>query len=118
MPPNGIDVPPSIVLYLKKALYSIKLALYYWFETISLMMQKLGFTPINSDICLFRYVRDRVLVLLYIDDLLIAAKKYNAIAIVAAKLKKVYALKEIGEVKRFLGFNVIRDYKARKIFIS
>ncbi len=34
------------------------------------------------------------------------------------RLAWVYELKELGEVKRFFGFNVVCDCSARKIFIS
>ncbi len=34
------------------------------------------------------------------------------------RLKRAFDLKELGEVKRFLGFDILRNRDDRKIFIS
>ena len=58
------------------------------------------------------------MVVLYVDDLLIAAINAGIINGIRDRLRAIYDLKELGEVRRFLGFDVVRDRAARKIFIS
>jgi hypothetical protein len=59
-----------------------------------------------------------IFVILYVDDLLIAAPTVDLIFQTRDALRAVYTLKELGEVKRFLGFDIRRDRDARKVFIS
>ncbi len=86
--------------------------------TIKLVIEDIGFESLDSDICLFYHKELGILVVLYVDDLLVAAKTIALISRVQDRLARVYKLKELEEVKRFLSFNVVRDRSARKIFIS
>ncbi len=86
--------------------------------TIKPVIEDIGFKSLDSDICLFRHKELGILVVLYINDLLVAAKTIALISWVQDRLAQVYELKELGEVKRFLSFNVVRDRSAKKIFIS
>jgi hypothetical protein len=78
----------------------------------------MGFESLDCDICLFRHKELGILVVLYVDDLLIAARTTALINRTRDQLMQIYELKELGEVKRFLGFDVLRDRKARKVFVS
>ncbi len=73
------------------------------------MIESLGFKSLESDVCLFRHKELSILVILYIDDLLIATPHVNLIDRIHDSLKYSFDLKELGEVKRFLGFDIIRD---------
>ncbi len=42
--------------------------------TIKLVIEDIGFESLDSDICLFRHKELGILVMLYVDDLLVAAK--------------------------------------------
>jgi hypothetical protein len=81
-------------------------------------MEKLGFKLLDSNICLFKHQELDILVVLYIDDLLVVASNVDLINYTRDGLKRVYDLKELGKVKRFLGFDILYDRQARKIFIS
>ncbi|KAK4031688.1 histidine phosphatase superfamily [Parachaetomium inaequale] len=78
-------------------------------------MESLGFESLEFDACLFRNNELGILVVLYVDDLLIAAPDTKLIDRTRDGLKRSYDLKELGEDKRFLGFDVIRDREARKL---
>ncbi len=80
-------------------------------------MEKLGFKSLESDICLFKHTNLDILVVLYVDNLLVAALTVAMINDVRDGLKRVFDLKELGEVKRFLGFDILRNRDDRKIFI-
>ncbi len=73
------------------------------------MIESLGFESLESDVCLFRHKELGILVVLYVDNLLIAAPHVDLIDCVRDSLRYLFDLKELGEVKRFLGFDVIRD---------
>lgn len=117
-PPAGLGKPAGFVAKLNKALYGLRRSPLYWFLTIKPVMESLGFESLLSDLCLFRHKETGILVCLYVDDLLIAARTVEAIHRVRDQLRAIFELKEIGEVRRFLGFDVIRDRAAKKIYIS
>jgi hypothetical protein len=117
-PPPGLGKPTDMVCKLRKALYGLRQSPLYWFNTIKPVMEQMGFEPLDADICLFRHKKKGILVVLYVDDLLVAARTVDLVNWVRDQLANKYELKELGEVKRFLGFDVIRDRTARKIFIS
>jgi hypothetical protein len=117
-PPPGIDMPSGMACKLKKALYGLRQSPVYWFTTIKPVMEDLGFQSVESDICLFRQKELDILVLLYVDDLQIAAPTTALIYRTRDLLHKRFEMKDLGETKRFLGYDIIRDRAARKIFIS
>ena len=81
-------------------------------------MEKLRFVPFRSDIYLFQNKTTGVLIILYVNDLLIATPTLSAIDSVKEQLISTFEIKELGEVKRFLGFDVVRDRKNRTIFLN
>jgi hypothetical protein len=117
-PPDGLDKPAGVVCRLKKALYGLRQSPLYWFNTVKPVIEDMGFESLDCDICLFRHKELGILVVLYVDDLLIAARTTALINRTRDQLMQIYELKELGEVKRFLGFDVLRDRKARKVFVS
>ncbi|KAL2138075.1 hypothetical protein VTI28DRAFT_7501 [Corynascus sepedonium] len=60
-------------------------------------MESLGFTALSSDLCLFRHKEFGALVVLYVDDLLIATFKVDIINGIRDRLRAIYDLKELGE---------------------
>lgn len=81
-------------------------------------MEQLGFKPLDSDICLFKHYPLDILVVLYVDDLLIAATTTALIDGIRDGLKREFDIKELGKVKRFPGFDILGDRTTKKIFIS
>jgi hypothetical protein len=86
--------------------------------TVKPVMENLGFEALDSDVCLFKHREVDILVVLYVDDLLVAVPTVTLINRTCDGLKAKFELKEMGEVKRFLGFDILRDRSNRKIFIS
>lgn len=116
--PPGLEKPRGMVCKLKKALYGLRQSPLYWFMAIKPVMEGLGFDSLPSDLCLFRHRENGALVVLYVDDLLVSATSMAIITKIRDGLKAKYDIKELGEVKRFLGFDVMRDRQTRKIFLS
>lgn len=116
--PPGLPQVPGKVWRLIKALYGLRKSPHYWFNEVRPVMIKLGFEPFGSDTCLFRHKVDGTLLLLYVDDLLMAAPSKKTIDKHSKKLQEYYEIKELGEAARFLGLDIIRDRKNRKIFLS
>ena len=82
------------------------------------ILKKLGFEPFSSNICLLKHEKKGILFLLYVDDLLISASTITDIYTIRDNLRKQYELKDFGEAKRYLGFNLIRNRADNTVFIT
>jgi len=74
----------------------------------------LVFVPSSADACL--YVKtypngDKVIVVLYVDDLIVAGSSLDAVNGFKADMMKQYKMKDLGELRWILGMEVIRDRK-------
>ena len=70
----------------------------------------MGFELFSQDTCLFKNEKTGVLLLLYVDNVLMGAATITEIYHTRDQLSDKFELKEIGKVKRYLGFDVIRNY--------
>ncbi|KAG8496781.1 hypothetical protein CXB51_008001 [Gossypium anomalum] len=59
-----------------------------------------------------------VYLLLYVDDMLIAAKDKGEIRKVKAQLSEEFEMKDLGPAKKILGMEILRDRKTSKLYLS
>jgi hypothetical protein len=116
--PHGFEQNPDLVCRLKNALYGLRRSALYWFKTLAPIMRKLGWEPFDSDICLFKHEKLGALLILYVDDLLIAAPTVQDVHEIRDAIGKFFKLKNMGPVKRFLGYEILRDRDNRQIYLS
>lgn len=118
MQPEGYEDGTNRVCLLRKALYGLRKSPLWWFKTITPILQNLGFEPLDADLCLFKDEKRRCILILYVDDMLVAAPTKETVFHVKEQLQSVFEVKDLGEVKDFLGFTVIRDRSNRRIYLS
>jgi len=93
------------VLILRKALYRWKQAPRLWYEDIDGYLQSIGFRQSAEDPNL--YLQQGVLLVLYMDDLLIAHNgKEGQGHRIKQLLQKKYKMCDLGVAKRFLGIEI------------
>ena len=116
-PGTGSD--PTEVLRLIKGLYGLKQSGLYWNEEIESKLKDLKLFQVKSDKCLYYFSNgSRVLILLlYVDDILIATNWSEKHMEVVNTLKTFYQIKELGRVSKFLGMKIDQDEDS-KIFIG
>lgn len=108
----------DVVCQLTKALYGLKRSPLYWFETLLPVLKDTGFVPVSADSCLLTNRALGALLVLYVDDLLVAAPTAAIVNRVKEQLASHFKLKELGEVRTFLGYDIVRDRQTRTVFIS
>jgi len=99
------------VCRLVKALYGLKQAARAWHKKLDAVLASAGFTPCDADPCLYKGARNDVVVfiLIFVDDLLVAAATKAAAESAKAAITAVFKAREMGEPSFFLGLHIVRD---------
>jgi len=74
-------------------------------------MHKEGFQKCNADHCCFfkRYKSSYIILLLYVDDMLVAGSDIDEIKNLKTQLSKEFDMKDLGPTKKTLGMQITRD---------
>jgi len=101
----------KMVCRLKKSLYGLKQAPRQWYRKFESFMHKEDFQKCNADHCCFfkRYKSSYIILLLYVDDMLVAGSDMNEIKNLKIQLSKEFDMKDLGTAKKILGMQITRD---------
>ena len=96
---------------LKKALYGLKRFPRAWFGRFTTTMKNFGYRQSNSDHTLFlKKGKDKITCLIiYVDDMIIIANDVEEIKELKKKLFLEFEMKDLGNLKYFLGIEVLRS---------
>ena len=122
--PLGYSIPKTnsegepLVCRLNKSIYGLKQASRQWFTKFSSALLLHGFNQSKSDYSLFyKGTGDSLVILLvYIDDIILAGPNQSMINDVKTLLKSLFKLKDLGPLKYFLGLEIAKS--AQGIFLS
>ncbi|GMJ02292.1 cysteine-rich RLK (RECEPTOR-like protein kinase) 8 [Hibiscus trionum] len=100
----------NLVCKLNKSIYGLKQASRQWFAAFSSVVLQFGFTQSPFDHSLFvKGCGDNMVVLLvYVDDIILAGKCLVNLADVKTFLQQHFKLKDLGTLRYFLGFEFAR----------
>ena len=100
-----------LVLHLHKGLYGLKQAPKAWFSNINSFLLKLGFTSSKFDPCLYiRRTGDQLtIVVLYVDDLIIASTSSRFQAELQRQLSDNYKMHDLGPLQLYLGLEIRQE---------
>ncbi|CAL9112903.1 unnamed protein product, partial [Musa textilis] len=121
--PHGFEVDgkEDYVCLLKKSLYGLKQSPRQWYKRFDSFMLGHGYTRSMYDSCVyFRKLNDGsfVYLLLYVDDMLIAAKNLSEIHTLKMQLNSEFEMKDLGAAKKILGMEIKRDRGVGKLFLT
>ncbi|KAG8496699.1 hypothetical protein CXB51_007954 [Gossypium anomalum] len=121
--PEGFTVSKKedYVCLLKKSLYGLKQSPRQWYKRFDSFMTSHDFKRSSFDSCVyFKKNNDGsfVYLLLYVDDMLIAAKDKGEIRKVKAQLSEEFEMKDLGPAKKILGTEILRDRKTTYFRLS
>ena len=121
--PEGfrIEGKEDHVCRLKKSLYGLKQSPRQWYKRFDRFMLSNGYSRSSYDSCVYhRILSDGsfVYLLLYVDDMLIAAGNMSHIQTLKKQLSDEFEMKDLGSAKKILGMEIQRDRGAGKLFLS
>ena len=107
-PPGYCKQRETRVCHLQKSLYRLKQAYRNWFFKISSVFLAASFRHSHADHSLFTLSRGTsfTLVLVYVDDLLVAGNHLSVISKLKSFLAQTFKIKDLGTLKYFLGLKV------------
>lgn len=110
-----------LVCKLKKSLYGLKQAPRQWYKKFDSFMMSHEYTKTDADHCVYvKTFRGNkfIILLLYVDDMLIVGQDEDMIGDLKKELSKSFDMKNLGPAKQILGMKILRDRKARKLWLS
>ena len=122
-----IDLPPGyspttreqFVCRLKKVLYGLKQSPRAWFGRFAHVMLTLGYKQSQGDHTLFIHhstIGGVTVLLVYVDDIVVSGNDEEGMTKLKECLIKEFEIKELGQLKYFLGIEVAHSQEG--IFIS
>jgi hypothetical protein len=111
VPPGLSTSKPNQVCHLKKSLYGLRQASRQWFAKLSSSLISLGYKQSQSDHSLFTKKDEErfTALLVYVDDLILAGNDITEIHYVKAHLDDSFKIKDLGNLRYFLGLEVARS---------
>ncbi len=121
--PEGFQDPEKkeYACLLKKSLYGLKQSPRQWYKRFDAFMVSIEFTRNPFDSCVYsKKLSDGswIYLLLYVDDMLIAAKNKAEINRLKEVLSSEFEMKDLGAAKKILGMEIWRDRKAGRLYVS
>lgn len=91
------------VCKLIKPLYGLKQSGREWYRKLDNYITKNGGKQNAADPCVYVIGKneDRVIIIVYVDDLILVSKKIENINIVKLKIKSAFKIVDIGEIKKY-----------------
>lgn len=112
--PEGYEEgTPDTICHLKKSLYGLRQAPRAWNTRLKKEVELMSFKPSDADAGLYimtaQFKGNNVYILVYMDDILIAAKDMAAVDNVKERLNSIFDVRDLGEAKYFLGMSLNRN---------
>ena len=117
-PGHDREKEQGMVCKLHKAIYGLKQSPRAWYSKLSTVLIASGFKRSHADSSLF--VRTgkvgRLIVLVYVDDLIITGDNKDEIQSLKSALHKTFSIKDLGALRYFLGIEM--DHSSNGLFLN
>ena len=108
----------DLMCRLRKSIYVLKQAPRIWNQRIRHFLKSIGFDQLYSDPCVYINKTTGIIIAMWVDDLIIFGKDMPSINALKEQLNEEYEMKDLGELKYFLGIQVHRDRERKIIHIG
>jgi len=116
--PKGFEIPLGKCLRVLKSLYGLKQSGREWYLEAARGLSELGLEPTFADACVFVRKDKKLIVGLYVDNMVILADNLIIVQEFKGAIAKKWEIKDLGKVKKILGLEVTRNRQERSIRIA
>ncbi|RVX07945.1 Retrovirus-related Pol polyprotein from transposon TNT 1-94 [Vitis vinifera] len=114
--PAGLETTSNFnkVCRLRKSLYGLKQSPRAWFERFTKVVKRYGFVQCQSDHTLFvkHFLEGKLaIIIVYVDDIILTGDHEEKIDLLKKLLTKEFEIKDLGNLKYFLGMEIARSKK-------
>lgn len=108
------------VCKLLRPLYGLKQSGREWHQKLRTCLNSIGLQHSETEPCVFvgKIHDETVIVVVYVDDLLIASRNLKALKTVKSKMSEKFKMKDLGQVTEILGMRIEREGATGNIHIS
>ena len=101
---------PEFVCKLKRGLYGLKQSPRIWFERLANYLKVVSFKQslAYASVFVMNAKEDIAIIMLYVDDLIMTSNNDDSICEIKKKLSTQFEMKDLGELKYFLGIEVVK----------
>ena len=109
----------KLVCKLKKSIYGLKQSPRCWNKAFKEYMESIGFKQSNADPCIFIKTEEseKIIVAVYVDDLIIATKTNEKMEEVKKSLSSRFKMKDLGRLHHCLGITIEYDETRRCLWL-
>lgn len=106
------------VVKLKRAIYGLKKAPRYWYNTFNEFLMKKGFVRSKTDLCLYSRVSsgEKTYLIVYVDDILITGSDPGCIVKLKEEMSECFKTKDLGLASHYLGLKI--DHRVDQISLN
>ena len=111
---------PDYLCEFDKAIYGLPPSGRLWHDEFRNSLKQIDFKQNETEPCIFYYKNMNIIciILIYVDDVIIASNNNEFINSVKAYLDNIYGIKDLGELKYFLGIEIKQNYQENIITLS
>ncbi|CAI7877851.1 unnamed protein product [Closterium sp. NIES-53] len=113
--------PPGTQWSLRRPVFGLRQAPREWHDTLRTTLAALGFAPSTADVSMFLRTDTSLppfYIIVYVDDLVFATADTAGLAYVKSELQKRHTCTDLGELRSYLGLQIIRDRAQRTITLT
>ena len=110
-----------LVCKLKKSLYGLRQSPRQWYKKYDSCMIRIGYKRCEYDCCVYVKSLDdgsSIFLLLYVDDMLIAAKSMSEVNKLKILLSREFDIKDLGAAKKIIGMEICRERALGRLWLS
>lgn len=108
------------VCKLLKPLYGLKQSGREWYKKLDSYITGIGGKRTLADPCVYVFGKndERVIVIIYVDDLILALKELTRLEYIKSKMKSMFKMTDLGQISNILGINILREGVTGKMQLS
>jgi len=115
---SKVNVTSNCVLHILHSLYDLKQVTQNWHKQCVIKLLKLSFHQSKTDLCLLLYSIKRIMLLLYVNDIVMTSTNLLHILWFKQALTDMFKVKNLKKTQKILDIQVIHNCKMKTLCLN